>query len=88
MQAAVVVVSMISKQLPTLRAMSGRSSPKTVGSLMSSKPVDFAMMAGASPSTSVTTLAACLKPILIEHLHHFPVSVAQGQGTATTRSSC
>ena len=62
MYAAASVVAIVSKRSPTVSTMSGCSVSKMVGSSSRPSPVDLAIVAGVSPSMSMCTFAAGVKP--------------------------
>ena len=59
---AAIAVAIVSKRSPTLITTSGFRWSKIVGSSSRPRPVDFAIVAGVSPSTIIVTLASAVKP--------------------------
>ena len=62
MYAAASAVAIVSKRSATVTTTSGRSCSKTVGSSSRPSPVDFAIVAGVSPSMMKRIVASGTKP--------------------------
>ena len=61
-------VAIVSKRSATVTTMSGWSSSKSVGSSSRPRPVDFAIVAGVSPSMMKRMVASGAKPSCVTHV--------------------
>ena len=68
MYAAAIAVAIVSKRSATVTTTSGWSSSKTVGSSSRPSPVDFAIVAGVSPSMMKRIVASGSKPSMRHHV--------------------
>ena len=68
MYAAAIAVAIVSKRSATVTTTSGCSSSKTVGSSSRPRPVDFAIVAGVSPSMMKRMVASGAKPSMRHHV--------------------
>ena len=91
MYAAATAVAIVSKRSATVTTTSGWSSSKTVGSSSRPSPVDFAIVAGVSPSMMKRIVASGTKPSAVSTSSALPNRSSTSDAPATSwswRSGC
>ena len=87
MYEAAIAVAIVSKRSATVSTTSGWSSSNTVGSSSRPRPVDFAIVAGVSPSMMKRMVASGAKPSMVTTSSALPNRSSTSDAPATSWSS-